>query len=610
MKESSAPKIQFRDRLIQWSQESLGLKFDSLSNAQRSRQMIRFFVLEVLEKLLPGLVPDDEGELDSCIVDGPGDGGADFLYRTDEGQVLIIQAKYRGSEALETAEAVGRFCDLLERLHLASSGKQESLSKEMVEMAGQIDWAEDSFRLYFITTGKSGQSVLDRVEQGLSNLVDYPDLVDSRSELRYLDNSGLNQELREALSSADFANKPIPIPMIPDYDNKPWCHYVGEQREIYIGEVGGGVLANILQAHKASLFTMNIRDYVGDTKTNQRITDTALNHPGNFEYFNNGVTAVASKITPDYSTNTLLCEKMSIINGAQTVRSLLAATRKISKVQHKPLSSVRVLMRLLSFEYPSEVPFVGEVTRFNNTQNAVKIADFRSNDEVQRDLARRFDRLNLGGKSYEYKNKRSTKKRNTLAVTLEELTKSIFAFRYGPDDMFGGTGKLFDASSTGLYRRVFESPEALLAESEFTLIAGTYFACDYVKQLWETRRKTLRLEKKTMHPALERKGLIFFAVGELQRHAYSRQGLNLDHDMAKLSKPNNWLGDPSSKPRSALASCFEIASKILTQQSDAKKKNDPSFKHRNWFRDTGTLDDIRSGVDLALEFGALPRIWG
>jgi ABC-type Fe3+ transport system substrate-binding protein len=36
--------------------------------------------------------------------------------------------------------------------------------------------------------------------------------------------------------------------------------------------------------------------------------------------------------------------------------------------------------------YPAEVSFVGEVTRYNNTQNAVEIVDFRSNDEVQRDM--------------------------------------------------------------------------------------------------------------------------------------------------------------------------------------------------------------------------------
>ncbi len=47
-------------------------------------------------------------------------------------------------------------------------------------------------------------------------------------------------------------------------------------------------------------------------------------------------------------------------------------------------------MRLMSFKYPAEVSFVREVTKYNNTQNAVKIADFRSNDRVQKDLAHRF----------------------------------------------------------------------------------------------------------------------------------------------------------------------------------------------------------------------------
>jgi hypothetical protein len=268
----------------------------------------------------------------------------------------------------------------------------------------------------------------------------------------------------------------------------------------------GGTLASILQEHKASLFTMNIRDYVGDTKTNQRIIKTALDEPVNFEYFNNGVTAVAGKITPDEENGRLNCEKLSIINGAQTVRSLLAATKKKSQVQYKPISSVRVVMRLMTFKYPVEVSFVGEVTKYNNTQNAVKIADFRSNDRVQKDLAQRFGNLNLKGRSFEYKNKRSVKKRNSIPITLEELTKAVYAFRFGPDDMFGGTSKMFDASTTGLYRKVFESPDDPLSDSSFGLIAGTYFACHYLKKLWEEHRTSLHSEKKQCIPPSNEKG--------------------------------------------------------------------------------------------------------
>ncbi len=605
MKQTSVPKVQFKDQLIEWSGKNLDVSFSTLNNFQQSRQMIKFFVLEILEKLYPGIVPDDEGELESSIIDGSGDGGADFLYRTDDGQVLIIQAKYRGKDASEAPEAVGHICDLPERLYLCSQGKQASLHKELVELAAQIDWAEDRFRLYFITTGKSGQAVKDRVEQGLGPVLAFPDFSE-RSEFRYLDLSGLNQELREALASADFSDKPIVIPMLSDANEVPWSHFIGD-REMYIGEVSGAVLASLLQDHKAALFTMNIRDYVGDTKTNKQIKKTALECPSDFQYFNNGVTAVAAKITPDSKLQTLTCERLSVINGAQTIRSLLAAVLDKKAPTHKPVSSVRVLLRLMSFSYPHEVAFVREVTKYNNTQNAIKIADFMSNDEVQKDLARRFHDLNLAGRRYEYLNKRSVKGKNNIAITLEELTKSVYAFHYGPDDMFGGTSRLFDASPTGLYTQVFKNPDSTLTADEFTLIAGVYFACAYLKDSWEEKRKALRLKKETMHPSLERKGLIYFAVGELQRMSYQKQGLNLEHDLRKLAKPNNWWPDPSSSPRVALDAAFSIASKVLIQQYDSKKKSSV-FKHRNWFRDPDTLTDIRSGLEFPLDFGFPPRI--
>ncbi|MGA3081861.1 MAG: hypothetical protein ABSD44_10820 [Terracidiphilus sp.] len=146
MKETSKPKDLkltgsrlFQYRLIEWSEESLRTKFSNLSNFQQSRQMIKFFIENVLEKLSPGMVPDDEDEIENCIVDGSGDGGADFLYRNDEGQVLIIQAKYRSKDAHESAEAIGRFCDIQERLLLATEGKQQSIHKGILEIAEQIE---------------------------------------------------------------------------------------------------------------------------------------------------------------------------------------------------------------------------------------------------------------------------------------------------------------------------------------------------------------------------------------------------------------------------------------------------------------------------------------
>lgn len=607
MKPENQPKEQFKDRLVSWSEANLQTRFDALSNAQRSRQMISFFVQEVLEKLFPGIVPDDEGELESSIVDGAGDGGADLLYRTDDGQVLIIQAKYRGKDSSESPESVGRACDLLERLYLATQGQQKALHRDLLELAGQIDWEEDTFRVYFITTGKSGEAVKDRVKQGLAAIPKLPDLLD-RSEFRYLDNSLLNKELREAISSSDFSDKPVDIPMILDANANAWCHFSSEERDLYVGEVSGAVLAQILQTHKASLFTMNIRDYVGDSRTNKQIVKTAISDPGNFEYFNNGVTAVAGRVLPNRETNTLTCERFSIINGAQTMRSLLAAVNRPGEGTPRPVRSVKVLLRLLSFRYPSEVPFVNEVPKFNNTQNAVKIADFRSNDEAQKDMARRFGNLILNGRKYEYKNKRSPKRRNSIVITLEDLTKAVFSFRYGPDDMWGGTSKLFDASANGLYMKVFGSPDSSLTDSEFNLVAGTFFVCDQLKKIWEEYRRSLRASQMTMHPALERKGLVYFAVAELERQSCKKQNIDLDHDLRKLSKSGSWLPDENSTVHQSLVKAFEISAKVLAQRYDAAKKTSPAFKHRNWFRDQDTLSAIKEGLELALDFGVSPLL--
>ncbi|MGB7191461.1 MAG: hypothetical protein WBD10_15095 [Acidobacteriaceae bacterium] len=152
-------------------------------------------------------------------------------------------------------------------------------------------------------------------------------------------------------------------------------------------------------------------------------------------------------------------------------------------------------------------------------------------------------------------------------------------------------------------------PDSRLTEQEFSLLAGTFFACDFVKGLWEEERKSLRMNKLTMHPALERKNLIYFAIGELERQSYSKQGWNLDHDLRRLAKPNDWKNDRKSAPSQALTKAFELSSKVMKQQYEFSKKNIQGFKHRNWFRDQETMQKITEGLEMALDLGSLPQIW-
>ena len=80
-----------------------------------------------------------------------------------------------------------------------------------------------------------------------------------------------------------------------------------------------------------------------------------------------------------------------------------AIAPRLSKLSREQLSKVRVVLRVLDFSLAREHDFLAEVMKYNNTQNAIKISDFRSNDPVQKDLARKFDEVSRAGKRYWYK---------------------------------------------------------------------------------------------------------------------------------------------------------------------------------------------------------------
>ena len=144
----------------------------------------------------------------------------------------------------------------------------------------------------------------------------------------------------------------------------------------------------------------------------------------------------------------------------------------------------------MGFALGKDTDFLSDATRFNNTQNAIKVSDFRSNDPFQKELNRRFSGISRHGKPFVYKNKRSREAvSGRIPITMDDFAKTIHAFRYGPDDMFGGTRYLFDVSAKGGYEKVFGDPGFHPTDDDFRLLAGTYFVCDEIHSLWKEKRE-------------------------------------------------------------------------------------------------------------------------
>jgi len=594
-------KPKFREYLKTDAESRLKDRWDSFQPIIRSKEMTRFYVKAILSKLTPGLVPDDPEEIDDYIVDGPSDGGVDFIYPAD-GRVLIVQAKFRSPDKHEEAEDFTHFCEVIGRLHDAYN-KKLKLNRKIVEALVEIDWEADYFDLHYITTGRVSDTLRTRAEKGPTPVKGLTDF-EERTELAIFNEEDLNVRLREALSAGEILDQEVEIKFAPNPDGVPWICFQSESgRELYVGEATGSQLAEMYRQYKYKLFAMNIRDYVGESSTNKGIVESATEQPHEFVFFNNGISAVATEIEPDTENNVLRCRRFSIINGAQTVRSLTKAQVK----DNKPLRDVRVMLRVMNFALGKDSDFLSDVTRFNNTQNSVKISDFRSNDPVQKDLHRRFADLSRGGKTYIYKNKRSRESAGTkIPIGMEEFAKTVHAFRYGPDDMYGGTRFLFDVSAKGGYSKVFGEPVSHLNDEEFKLLAGNYFLCEYVTDLWKEKRERDNEEGKNF-PGLERRWIVFYAVGELLRMIYKEKGLELDADIRKLSKPNSWMDSADDPSKIAIAELFKLAATAVNKAyNQAAKHSD--FRHRNWFRSNETLSQIKEELDVIPEYRSLDKL--
>jgi hypothetical protein len=586
----------FRDFLIDWAQKSRSLSFDRLPPDQQSKEFTRCYVREVLSKLTPGLVPDDPDDIEDFLVDGTNDGGADFIYRSEgdpQGRVLIIQSKYRGRGKGEDPKELVSFTEILPRLYDASRGRKR-FNRKVMDAISDIDWTNDYFDLRFCTLGKSNNAMTERVEKGADAIREFTDMED-RLDLSLLDETELNKALREAFSADKEPDRPVSIRFTPNEKNQPWIRYESDEgRELYVGQVSGAELSEIYKRDKYKLFTMNIRDYVGDTGTNRGIADTAKAKPHDFIFFNNGVSAIATEVRQDEGDPCVLhCERFSIINGAQTVRSL----RKAHERNPDPVRKARVIVRIMQFRFTKDSEFLADVTRYNNTQNSIKISDFRSNDPVQKDLRNKFSRISIGAKACDYKNKRRREPDgNRFPIGMEDFAKTIHSFMFGPDDMSGGTRYLFDTSPKGGYLKIFGEPVSSLSENHFEQLAGTYFLCHEIEARWKVMRQSEE-DEETASPALERRWIVFYTVGELLRMTYGTRHLDLEADLRFLSKPNKWMTVKDSSTYSAVEELLSLASTALIQAYN-KVCDQPNFKHRNWFRNEKTLQDIRAELKV------------
>lgn len=164
----------------------------------------------------------------------------------------------------------------------------------------------------------------------------------------------------------------------------------GDKWRALMTTVTGAWLHDLYKRYHVNLFSANVRDYLGsrasDSNINNGIKQSAEKAPGDFWVYNNGITALVNDYTLGNKTRSgvkIEIQGISIVNGAQT-------TGSIGSMDVAPDASIRLPIRLVK---TNDSNLVEKIVRFNNSQNKVQAADFRSTDSIQTRLRQEFERV-------------------------------------------------------------------------------------------------------------------------------------------------------------------------------------------------------------------------
>lgn len=193
-------------------------------------------------------------------------------------------------------------------------------------------------------------------------------------------------------------NCTLPCVKMPDVSEKVTC---------YLCIIPGIVLSQVYNKYHQQILEMNVRTFLQfKGASNKGIRNTLIGHkataaeirkgledveaePDMFFAYNNGISATAADVDlNEEKTAISKIKSWQIVNGGQTTAAI-SAVMKMKDTNINKLASVFVAMKISVINKPNEIQtIVPKISRFANTQSAIKKSDYNINEKFLVELER------------------------------------------------------------------------------------------------------------------------------------------------------------------------------------------------------------------------------
>lgn len=232
-------------------------------------------------------------------------------------------------------------------------------------------WSDlDRIRVFVITDGKTKTKRFATKE--VQDKMVAVEAMDIERLFRHTDGKP-RDEL--AVSFVQSIGRPLPCVHVPDPD---------ADYEYALAAIPGQIIRDLYLKFGPQLLEANVRTFLGTKKTvNRGIVETLKKEPEHFLAFNNGLVLVcdsaAFERADDGNLGISFLKGLQIVNGGQTTSSIYFASRDDRTIDLSHVMVPAKIIILKGSQDDARERLISNVSRYANSQNAVKMSDLSAN---------------------------------------------------------------------------------------------------------------------------------------------------------------------------------------------------------------------------------------